>query len=93
MSFALSAGPPRRTRSCSQTVTVEVDLGEFDDAAIAAEAHARGLSGLGHLDDLRRALMMRRIPEALHLIDRALPKEFAGLADAVAAYYGSRADA
>ncbi len=94
MSLTSSAPQPRRTRSFSETVTVEVSLDEFRDADIAAEALARGLMvDLCSLDDLRHALVMRRIPEALRLIDRALPKEFAGLADVVAAYYGSRADA
>jgi len=94
MSLMPSAPQPRRRRSFSETVTVEVDLDEFDDAAIAAEAQARGLThGVFNLGDLQRALVMRRIPELLHLIDRALPKEFAGLADVVANYYRSREDA
>lgn len=72
----------RRRRS--HTISVDVDLAEFDDDDIRKECEERGLE-YGGIDfgDLRRALHMKDAWAAINVIERALPSEFGGLADQI----------
>ena len=73
-----------RHHSRSADVTVTVDLDEFDDETILAEALERDLDVLNiDISALRGAASRGDIIKVLDIIERGLPSEFAGLYDQI----------
>ena len=46
--------PPRRRRSTTQSICVQVDLGEFDDEALIQELEDRGILTAAAAEDLNK---------------------------------------